>query len=190
MAAIVDLKDLREQPFQLLVELERRCRSAAVGKNVVGSPANEWVGIGVRIGTLSFVIARSEVREILEYPPITPVPRAKRWVLGLANVRGQLLPIFDLNGFVTGQNIRPDRRARVISASHPEVPAGLIVHEVFGFRRFGDTDYRDSSVLSTQAGLNDFSEWLAGSFARAGDSWPILSLRQILESVKFSQAAD
>ncbi|MEM7284245.1 MAG: chemotaxis protein CheW [Pseudomonadota bacterium] len=190
MSATIDLRDLRHKPFDLLVELERRSRSAAVGQNVVGSSANEWVGVGIRIGTLSFVVPRSEVREVLEYPAITPVPRAKSWVLGLANVRGQLLPVFDMSGFAAETNIRPDRRARVISVSHPEVSAGFAVNEVFGFRRFSETNFRDTSILASQSGLNDYNQYLAGSFARGSDSWPILSLRQVVESVDFAQAAE
>lgn len=190
MSSNVDLKQLRSQPFELLLELERRCRTAAVGQNVAGSAVGEWVGIGIRVGTLSFVVARSEVREILEYPPVTVVPRAKPWVLGLANVRGQLLPIFDLSGFVAGRPIRPDRRARVISVSHPEVPAGFAVDEVFGFRRFNESDYRDHAQTNLESGLEGFSSFLAGSFARAGDEWPLLSLNHIIESVSFSQAAE
>ncbi len=190
MTTAVDLKDLRHKPFDLLVELERRSRSAAVGQNVAGSSGNEWVGVGIRIGTLSFVVPRSEVREVLEYPAITPVPRAKSWVLGLANVRGQLLPIFDMSGFAARQNIRPDRRARVISVSHPDVPAGFAVNEVFGFRRFNEASFRDSSILASQSGLSEYNQYMAGSFARGSESWPILSLRQVVESVEFSQAAE
>ena len=42
-----------------------------------------------------------EVSEILDPPDYTRVPGVKDWVVGIANVRGSLLPLMDLKGFVT-----------------------------------------------------------------------------------------
>ena len=68
----------------------------------------------------------------------TRVPGAKAWIKGLANVRGQLLPIIDLRQFL-GSGVTPvTRNTRIVVVNHREIPAGLIVDEVLGFRRFAE----------------------------------------------------
>jgi twitching motility protein PilI len=53
---------------------------------------------------------------------LTRVPGAKAWVKGLANVRGQLLPVLDLRQFL-GSGVTPlTRNTRVIVVNHRECP--------------------------------------------------------------------
>jgi hypothetical protein len=59
--------------------------------------AREWVGVALKMAGELFLVAREETREVLGVPaPLTRVPGAKPWLRGLANVRGQLLPVLDL----------------------------------------------------------------------------------------------
>lgn len=44
-----------------------------------------------------------EVKEILNYPDgVTRVPGTQAWLLGMANIRGNLLPLIDLQQFLGG----------------------------------------------------------------------------------------
>ncbi len=95
---------------------------------------------GLTLGKLS--AAREETREVLSYPSVvTRVPGAKPWIRGIANVRGQLLPVVDLRAYPGGGMTNTNRSTRVLVAKHREVPAGLLVDEVLGFRRFADGDF-------------------------------------------------
>ena len=86
------LSGLVNQPFELLLELERRSRAAHAGHGAGAAPS-EWVGVGFRIGEEHFVAERDQVREVLMLPDtMTRVPGASRWLLGIANLRGHLLP--------------------------------------------------------------------------------------------------
>ena len=143
MNASVDLATLIEQPFELLQELERRSRAAIAGKGADELSA-EWVGVGFRIGQEQFVASREQVREVLMLPEsMTRVPGAKRWLLGIANLRGHLLPLIDLKMMLGSGRTTLRRNTRVISINHREIPAGLVVDEVLGFRRFMENEFRD-----------------------------------------------
>jgi len=133
-----------------------------------------------------FLVAREETREVLSVPTsITRVPGAKAWIRGLANVRGQLLPIVDLRQFI-GSGVAPaTRNTRIVVVNHREIPAGLLVDEVLGFRRFAETEFT-GDVPPTVARCE---RYLAGAFRRAQEQWPVLSLRSILESPGFGEAA-
>lgn len=50
------------------------------------------------------------MREILEPPAVTRVPMAPAWFLGLANLRGQILPVIDLVGRLSIERRQPAQR--------------------------------------------------------------------------------
>lgn len=185
MSERADLKALTERPFELLQELERRSRAAVAGKGTDELSA-EWVGVGFRIGQEQFVASRDHVREVLMLPEnMTRVPGAKRWVLGIANLRGHLLPLIDLKMMLGSGRTTVRRNTRVISINHREIPAGLVVDEVLGFRRFMENEFRDRWP-ETAVRCDRF---VKGAYQRGQDSWPIFGLHDLIESGTFLQAA-
>jgi twitching motility protein PilI len=180
------LRSLRDRPFELLKELEKRSRSVAAA-SVPESPAGrEWVGVAFRMGGETFLAAREETREVLGYPAVvTRIPGAKNWVRGLANIRGQLLPMLDLRQFLGSAATASGRNTRVIVVNHREIPAGLMVDEVLGFRRFAETEFNSEAPPT----VIRCDSYLAGAFRRGGEVWPVLSLKSLVESQSFLQAA-
>ena len=180
------LRSLRDRPFELLKELEKRSRAVTPGSVSGAETAREWVGVAFRMGGETFLVAREETREVLGYPAsVTRIPGAKTWVKGLANVRGQLLPMLDLRQFLGSGATASGRNTRIIVVNHRDVPAGLMVDEVLGFRRFAESDFNPDpppTVIRCDA-------YLAGAFRRGGEVWPVLSLKTLVESQSFLQAA-
>ena len=123
MSAAIDLKSLVKQPFELLTEIERRSRKVHSGQGGADAP-DEWVGVGFRIGEERFVAGRDEVREVLMLPDgMTRVPGAQRWLLGIANLRGHLLPLVDVKLLLGSGRTSLRRTTRVVSVNHREIPA-------------------------------------------------------------------
>jgi twitching motility protein PilI len=182
----LSLRSLRDRPFELLKELEKRSRTVTAGSTPDAAAGREWVGVAFRMGGETFLIAREETREVLGYPAvITRIPGAKSWVKGLANVRGQLLSMLDLRQFLGSGATAPGRNTRVVMVNHREIPAGLIVDEVLGFRRFAESEFNAEApptVIRCDA-------YLAGAFRRGGEVWPVISLKSLVESQSFLQAA-
>jgi twitching motility protein PilI len=180
------LRGLRDRPFELLKELEKRSRAVTAGTVAEASVGPEWVGVAFRMGGETFLVAREETREVLGYPAaVTRIPGAKNWVKGLANVRGQLLPMLDLRQFLGSGATASGRNTRVVVVNHREIPAGLMVDEVLGFRRFAEAEF-DAEAPPTVIRCDSY---LAGAFRRGGEVWPVLSLKSLVESQSFLQAA-
>ena len=178
------LRELSDRPFELLRELERRGRAAAGGRDAV--EGREWVGVAFRLGAESFLVAREETREVMALPPgVTRVPGARSWVRGLANVRGQLLPVIDLRQYLGSGATPHGRNVRVLVVHHRDIPAGLMVDEVLGFRRFAEAEF----VAAPPPTLVRCERYLAGAFRRGGEAWPVLSLKLLVENPNFLQAA-
>jgi twitching motility protein PilI len=185
-AAIESLRGLRDRPFELLQRLEQRSRASVGGNAQQASPEREWVGVACRMGGEIFLVAREETREVLGYPAsVTRIPGAKSWVKGLANVRGQLLPMLDLRQFLGSGMTNIGRNTRVIVVNHREVPAGLVVDEVLGFRRFAEREFNAEPPPT----VIRCDSYLAGAFRRGGEVWPVLSMKTLVESPSFLQAA-
>src|SRR6202451_1171009 len=102
--AEVALKSLRDRPYELLAELERRGRSVSAQVSHDGAGGREWVGVALRIAGELYLVAREETREVSSVPPsLTRVPGAKSWVKGLANIRRQLIGVIDLRECLGGR---------------------------------------------------------------------------------------
>jgi twitching motility protein PilI len=186
MQGTTGLRSLRERPYELLREIDRRARTAAQGQPESVATGPEWVGVAFRLGGEAFLFAREETREVLAYPAaVTRVPGARSWVRGLSNVRGQLLPVIDLRAFLGAGSSSVTRVSRVLVANHREIPAGLLVDEVMGFRRFYESEF--SADLPPT--LLRCERYLAGAFRRGAEVWPVFGVRTLLESPQFMQAA-
>jgi twitching motility protein PilI len=52
---------------------------------------------GFRVGNLGLVIKAGTRSQVIVPPPISPLPKTPTWLRGLINLRGNLVPVFDLN---------------------------------------------------------------------------------------------
>ncbi len=185
MQPATSFRELRDRPFELLLALEQRARAAAAGARD-GTASQDWIGVAFRMGGETFLVARDEAREVMGVPaPITRVPGARPWIRGLANVRGQLLPVIDLKQYLGSGESASGRNTRVIVVNHRDIPAGLVVDEVLGFRRFAEREFNAEAPPT----LIRCEHYLAGSFRRGSEAWPILSLRKLVESPAFLQGS-
>ncbi|MDB6097811.1 MAG: twitching motility protein PilI [Gammaproteobacteria bacterium] len=180
------LRGLRDRPFELLKELEKRSRSVAASSVAEAETGQEWVGVAFRMGGETFLVAREETREVLGYPAVvTRIPGTKNWVKGLANVRGALIPMLDLRQFLGSGATTTGRNTRIVVVNHRDIPAGLMVDEVLGFRRFAESEFNAEAPPT----VIRCDSYLAGAFRRGGEVWPVLSLKSLVESQSFLQAA-
>jgi twitching motility protein PilI len=106
-------------------------------------------------------------------------------MLGIANLRGHLLPLVDIKLLLGSGRTTLRRTTRVISVNHREVPAGIVVDEVLGFRRFMDHEFADT----WSEPIVRCDRFLTGAYQRAEDTWPVFNLFDFVESNLFLQAA-
>ncbi len=177
-----DLRALRDDPFELLVQLEERLRAARL--DFAAGQQESWIGLGFRLGEDWLVAPRAEVREVIVPPTLTRVPRTRPWFQGLANVRGNLLPVVDLQQLIGGQAHTAGDRARVLVLNSDKVPVGFLVDEVAGYRQFVPADQRHA--LTERAG--PAQPYLLGAFERDGRAWCAFSLHKVAQSDAFKLA--
>lgn len=172
-------------PFELLQEIEKRCQLNAASLPTASDAEEKWVGVGFRLGKDRLIADMSEVEEILDLPEVTKVPGVKSWVVGVANVRGSLLPIMDLKGYVLGEDMQNRKRGRVIVIDYKGFSTGLIVDEVYGMRHFFTKDQVDEKP-DVHDGI---APYVASMFMQEGENWPVFSFENIVKDERFSHAS-
>ena len=184
MNSQTDLMALKNEPFELLRQMEKR--GIRVASESIGQQENDWNGLAFRLGAETFVCARGDLKELLVYPDaVTRIPGSKSWLTGLANIRGQLLPVVDLKAFLGGATTKPGRDTRLIVVNHRDLPAGMVVDEIIGFRRFAN----DQRLENAPETVVRCERYLQGAFSQDTETWPVFSLLRLVESPQFLQAA-
>ena len=126
-----------------------------------------------------------EVTEILNYPSsVTPVPATRDWVIGLANVRGNLLPLLDLQVFLGGSPITSGRRNRILVIGFHDQQVGLSIGTVNGVRQF--TEEQRVAVPDVEGTM---SKYLTDAFQLEEQVVPVFSMALLAESAGFQVAA-
>jgi len=172
-------------PFEVLAEYERRSLAHAAGAPEQIEAPGLWRGIGFRIGDRHFVSSIAEVNEILTLPALTVVPGAKSWLLGIANVRGNLVPVIDLRDLAGGGRSAPSETTRVLVVRQHGGSAGLLVDEVLGQRSFSEEQLA-ASIGEADERYGRF----VGENVQSGEVlWGLFSMAALTRSSEFQQAA-
>lgn len=174
-------------PLTLLHDMERRSRAHAVGMPQREEVRIAWSGIAFRVGAEQLLVSTDEVLEILTYPAITRVPGTQPWVKGVANVRGNLLPIMDLGGYLNGQRTPINRTTRVLVSNQHGIYVGLVVDEVLGQRQFDDAERFQWEAANDDA--EDATPYTAEGFQRGDETWRVFQLGSLTAQTRFMQVA-
>ncbi|HEX5352743.1 MAG TPA: chemotaxis protein CheW [Rhodanobacteraceae bacterium] len=131
--------------YALLADYERRSLEHDPGVPEQIEAPGLWRAIGFRVGAHRFVSGIDEVSEILmSPPPVTSIPSTRPWLLGVANVRGNLIALVDLRQFLFEQRTHVTGRARVLVVRQSGGNVGLLVDELLGQRNLTDADRADA----------------------------------------------
>ena len=172
-------------PFDILADYEQRSLLHAVQLPARELGPETWRGVGYRVGDRRLVSQFGEVVEILSMPPVTPVPGAQPWMLGVGNIRGNLLPIVDLRQFLEGERTVLHESQRVLIVRQPDGDVAVTIDELFGQRTFQDEQHVEPEALA---------DWRYGHFVDrayrvADQTWGVFSLNRLARTPEFRQAA-
>jgi chemotaxis signal transduction protein len=81
---------------------------------------------GFRIGELSLMVRYDDGSELTEMPPLYRLPNTPAWFMGVANLHGLIVPVFDLAAF-TGVEPTRDARRMLLVLSHGADAAGIVI---------------------------------------------------------------
>ena len=171
--------------FQKLLEYEQRSLAQTVSSKVGEERATDCSCVVFRLGEHRLALPIDSVGEILDLPQYSSVPGSKPWILGLSNIRGNLVTVCDLMWFLTGIRSPLSMRSRLVVTNIQKHPIGLIVDEVLGQRHFISAESLQTHAFE-QTDLNDY---VAEEFDDGDKAWGFFQLEHLLVNDQFLNGA-
>jgi len=157
------------------IALSERLQSAAAGTRVPGK-------LGLRVGGEAWLVDLREAGEVIPVPPLAPVPLARPWFRGVANVRGNLYSVSDLAALLGLAPTPLTDRARVLLVSERfRAGAALLVE--------GSLGLRNPDELQPQQ-LPAGPRWVRAQYATGdGQVWKELDVAALIQDEAFLEVA-
>lgn len=123
------------KPFELLSEYERLSLKHTV-KIQQEKLKDQWSGVGFKVDETHYAMAIDKIVEVLILTETTKIPGISSWVLGLGNIRGNLIPVVDLKSYLFKKATKTTAHTRMVVIQQVGGQVGLVVDEVFGQKHF------------------------------------------------------
>jgi chemotaxis signal transduction protein len=129
----------------------------------------------------AFAVDVRSAREVAVFDEITPVPRAARHLVGVANLRGSIIPIIDIRSVLGLEETRPARTVRTLVVRDGVVVAAAVVDSVLGLEPFDVVLPPDAPVAVRARGARPFA---TGWISWAGEVVPVLDIPRLLAALR------
>jgi purine-binding chemotaxis protein CheW len=117
----------------------------------------------VRIGGEAYAVDLKRVDEVIPVPPITPLPRAPRFLEGVVKIRGEILPVVDARKRlqvppadppVLTPSGKPKHTQRLMICRIGTRRIGLLVDGVMHVRRVAEAALRPAPLAATRGAMS------------------------------------
>ena len=132
--------------------------------------------IAFRIGEQEFCVDIMAVREIRGWTPATPLPRSPGFMKGVINLRGAVLPIFDLGVRFGLKTSEPTARHVIMVAHIGGRMVGLLVDAVSDIIQLKDEEVQPTPDIAS----DHVKTFVKGIFALEDRMISLIELDQIL----------
>lgn len=141
--------------------------------------------IAFRIGDQEFCVDIMSVREIRGWTPATPLPHAQRYVQGVINLRGTVLPIIDLSARLGFGFTKPEARHVIIVVRSGDQEAGLLVDAVCDILSVTESMLQPTPNVASET----VKSFIRGILAVEGRMIGLIGLERILPDMQEADAA-
>ncbi|MDV6251546.1 chemotaxis protein CheW [Vibrio sp. EA2] len=154
-----------------------------VKKDATNDEVLQWVTFQLEEETYGINVM--QVREVLRYTEIAPVPGAPDYVLGIINLRGNVVTVIDTRsrfGLMEGE-VTDNTRIIVIESEHQVI--GILVDSV------AEVVYLRSSEIDTtpSVGTDESAKFIQGVSNRDGKLLILVDLNKLLTDDEWDEMA-
>lgn len=170
--------------LQALDELASGQAARGVSSPSVSDARMTWLGTSLGIAGVPLLVGDGELEEIIETPPVTPIPGTKPWVLGVAAYMGGLLPVVSGDVFFRRRPYVGRIRDYCMVIRRPGFYFGLTLSDVERDMKFPveerDMDYPVDA---------DFAAFTLGGFHSGDRFLAVLDVDKLVADSDLSNAA-
>lgn len=146
----------------------------------VEDPVIQWVTF--RLDGETYGINVMQVQEVLRMTEIAPVPGAPDYVIGIINLRGNVVTVIDTRKRFGLMPTEPDDSTRIVIIESDQHIVGILVDSVAEV-----VNLRVSQIeTAPNVGNDESSKYIQGVFSRSNDILILVDLNKFLSDDQWS----
>lgn len=145
--------------------------------NLTDQGKEEMQVVAFRLDAEEYAVDILSVHEINKMLAITRVPRAPKYIQGVVNLRGNVIPVINLHQRFKLGEFRQTDDSRIIIFRHGDVPAAILVDQVSEVLGIKTADIKKASQVYSSLD----SELIQGVVHIGGRLLILLNLGKLLE---------
>jgi purine-binding chemotaxis protein CheW len=134
----------------------------------------------------AFAVDVRSAREVAVFDEITWMPRAPRHLIGVANLRGTILPIVDIRSTLGMAGSRPARSVRTLVVRDGTLMVAAVVDSVLGLEPFEAVLPPDNPAAARARAPRQF---VVGWISWAAELVPVLDIPRLLVALRTTVGA-
>ncbi len=148
-----------------------------------GKRADSITGQGVLVSNLQLFIRFDQASEVSEMTQIFRLPGTPKWVCGLVNLHGNLVPVLDIASFFNLPNDASEK-SMLLVLGHEENALAVTVSGIPERLRFSEDDRIPAPLLGEY-----LQPYVPGAFTRGNDIWLELEHEKLLRTLAATLAS-
>lgn len=173
----------QESPIDILNAMEQESVSSIAEKAISGESNDLWTGVGFQLCGKQMAISLEHVAEIISVPTCAVLPHVNSWVVGLANHRGALIPILDIENLMGSVLSTAKEAQRVVLIHNQEHLVGLLVGKIFGLKHFSSLMSLDETAYQDES----YAPYLMGKSYEENNAWLRFDVDRMIEDFPISK---
>jgi twitching motility protein PilI len=165
--------------------MEQAIHNAGVSLPEEKVVAEQWVGLGFKVGDAQLVAAMGQIQEVVPCVPLASVQRTRSWMRGIANIRGTLVTVIDLQAYLGLEPVIIDQYSRLIVINDDALQGCLLVNRLQGLRHFDPVQDR-CEIGQVQGNL---AQYVVGGLCREQQKWLVFDINRLVSDRNFRQVA-
>ncbi len=163
---------------EALIEKLEAAYQAAPDKSEV-SHENQFYGI--KFSSLNLLIDNTASSELLEDSSIYSIPLAAEWIIGVVNIRGDIVPVIDFEKLINGESTNNKiKDSKIIVINKGEDAVGFLLEYLPR-----PISFTENEKLSDHTSLPEVvEEHVVHAYKRDTSTWACIDFESFLQSIK------
>jgi purine-binding chemotaxis protein CheW len=128
-------------------------------------------------------IPLSNTLEIGYQPDITPLPNLPKWVMGISNIRGEIISLINFKVFLGISSSGAQGERRFIIIHNQKIKVGIIVDKIMGILSLGPSD---GELQNNPYRKGEIANYIQGTAVSGKSVTNILDIDKLLSSQRMT----
>lgn len=146
--------------------LSRRFYHPSDEQDVEGDEIPVIRRLGFQVGEVGLLIGESVISELTDILPMCGIPNTASWMLGIANLRGNLFPVFEIAALLEMEH-NTKLKQMLLILGQGSAAAGIIIDGLPAQQILAETDKLENLPALPQV----IRPYISSAYEKSGEMW-------------------